>query len=752
MTVNWKRVGKWFLIAVGSIVVVILVVTITLTLIVDHVYKNVAEPQDKELPVTVTSFPSSSRIPGIIGGKGEGLNCSLPPLIGFVFATNPAKWYSWKWFSSAPIEQRFRQACVFHDLCYRHGIATYGYTQNSCDEILQEQAFRICVATAVPERISSCQSDAKRVAFGVKFGGFKFFQGWGSSTYFEFDPSPLHSYRMIAARVVSNPYLDSSGALPAGFPAELILSFDVLRSGVSVTCVNCPSDKSLKDLPGHETLPPKIPLNVKTSRFVWLPGETIVAAPHLIPVSPSGYESLVWINRKSIDDTTTCVVAAETRSLLSYNHPKQAGCTGGMETNERLMLQRINLLGTSPQPIYLTGDGAGGQPKLAVTALTRQLTVEASGRAISDQCISPNVFDNKGGARQCAPIRKTDPDVFRQTEHLFASSAAYGVNQNFPILKDNRYVLFSRSMGIARKLKSNVNQTETDDPSRFDILDFEFGHGTGIGSAQVEKKKLTVKTLKVPDHFDPLFALNRDKDDGRVISATASLTGGLELWEMDIDDPAPALKKVAVTTPELTRPVAVHRSWVRRPILISENKTAGATPTTRLILSRAAAAPPKGPLVLDHEQDEAIVEIAVLDRPKQKEQAVGSDWTYRSGLSCRVTYKILPVMKNGKLIKTVDTDGIMPCKRTVQAVGGDRATLATRLAAAQMVLGQLTSVRPTPDQLDVALIDVCMPGAPLIISLSDGTIAKYPPVSAVERNTVCVPLNGIAPLEQELRF
>ena len=41
--------------------------------------------------------------------------------------------------------QRFRQACVFHDLCYRHGLATYGYNQNDCDRILQNAAFRLCI-------------------------------------------------------------------------------------------------------------------------------------------------------------------------------------------------------------------------------------------------------------------------------------------------------------------------------------------------------------------------------------------------------------------------------------------------------------------------------------------------------------------------------------------------------------------------------------------------------------------------------
>lgn len=732
------------------VLALMLLVTIVLTLIVDHVYKNVAEPLDKELPVTVTSFPSSSRVPSIVGGKGEGLNCSLPPLIGFVFASNPAKWYNPRVFSSAPIEQRFRQACVFHDLCYRHGLATYGYTQNDCDEILQEQAFRICIATNPPRTILSCQSDAKRVAFGVKFGGFKFFKGWANSTYFEFDPSPVHSYRTIAARVVSNPYRDANGVLPAGFPPELILAFDILRSGVSTTCVNCPPDKSLKDLPGHESLPDDVLLNVKSSRYVWLPGETIISAPHLIPVSPGGDQSLVWVNRKSIDETTTCIVAAEARSLLSHNRPKKAGCQGGKGTNERLMLQRVNLYGTSPQPVYLAGSGAGNRPVLGMTALTRQLTVDHRG-ATSDQCISSNLFDNKDGTRKCKPIRDTDRATFQAYEELFSSIAAYGVNQNFPIVKNGRHILFARSMGIAGKsIAAGGRRGKADGPDRLDVLNFEYANGTGADATQIAMKKLTINTLRVPDDFDPLFALSRDKDDGRVISARVA-KGSLSMWEMDINDPNAIPQKVAMTTSEAAREIAVHESWARRPILVSEPMATDSAQKIQLVMSRGTPVPAKGKLVLNHKQDEAVIEIAVMDRPKQKEQAIGSGWTYRSGLSCRVTYKMPTITRGGKTIEVVDTDGIMPCRRTVQAVGTDRATLATRLAGAQMVLGQLTSAPSRPDQLDVALIDVCMPAAPLIISLSNGATSEYPPIDGLERHAACVPLNGTGSLEQEIR-
>src|SRR5215204_5250952 len=152
--------AKWRL-AIAAVLLIGII--LGLRPIVDHVvstiYKNVAEPLDKELPVTVTSFPSGLDIVSTIGGKGEGLNCSMPWGIDFVFASKagaPA--------TTIPVRQRFRQACVFHDLCYRHGLATYGYTQNDCDRILQNQAFRLCQYVVNKKDASDrCQRDSKKI-------------------------------------------------------------------------------------------------------------------------------------------------------------------------------------------------------------------------------------------------------------------------------------------------------------------------------------------------------------------------------------------------------------------------------------------------------------------------------------------------------------------------------------------------------------------------------------------------------------
>jgi hypothetical protein len=184
--------------------------------IIDAIYKNVDDLNDGEMPPTVTSYPSGPEVVSIIGGSGEGLNCSLPPGLDIFFdgsADADGRRHL--------VRQRFRQACVAHDLCYRHGLATYGYSQNDCDRILQNQAFRLCKyirnqnKSADSER---CQQDSKMILAGVNLGGFDSYRAWDRSTYFEFDSDPTRSSAFSVSRVVDHPFksIRSSTAMTLG--------------------------------------------------------------------------------------------------------------------------------------------------------------------------------------------------------------------------------------------------------------------------------------------------------------------------------------------------------------------------------------------------------------------------------------------------------------------------------------------------------------------------------------------------------
>jgi hypothetical protein len=159
----------------------------------DKVYPDLPTYSDTEAPPTAMPFPASSSITAVIGGRGEGLSCSIPSLLETaMFDRAP---------NDASISLQFRQGCVYHDYCYRHGHATYGYTRNDCDYALQKMAYRTCrvISNRDPD---DCMSRARRVLLGVTLGGGKAFSAYAESTYFEFDPMPEKADDYVVVRWV----------------------------------------------------------------------------------------------------------------------------------------------------------------------------------------------------------------------------------------------------------------------------------------------------------------------------------------------------------------------------------------------------------------------------------------------------------------------------------------------------------------------------------------------------------------------
>lgn len=122
----------------------------------DQILANAIRPSGREMPTTSDAIPYASADIQIVGGMGLGINCSLPPMLeGLAFPTRN---------EASPIGLRMRQACSYHNYCYRHGAATYGYTQADCDFALQVQAFRLC---------SFIERAAKRVSNSTYFQPYK---------------------------------------------------------------------------------------------------------------------------------------------------------------------------------------------------------------------------------------------------------------------------------------------------------------------------------------------------------------------------------------------------------------------------------------------------------------------------------------------------------------------------------------------------------------------------------------------------
>jgi len=108
-------------------------------------------------------------------GGSEPLGCSIPTAVLVV---------------SEDFEQqagKFHDACVTHDLCYRHGEATYGMTRKQCDVEFYDNMKAACagfkgLGVLDPEDFAKCQFAAKQTYEAVRTHGEKHFRS-STSTY-----------------------------------------------------------------------------------------------------------------------------------------------------------------------------------------------------------------------------------------------------------------------------------------------------------------------------------------------------------------------------------------------------------------------------------------------------------------------------------------------------------------------------------------------------------------------------------------
>jgi hypothetical protein len=189
--------------------------------IADYSFANIVTPSDREVAVTRWTPLWSTSEYAALAGRGEGLSCSLPQSVTALFYDKPPDYKSraTNQIKIANVNLQFRQACIAHDLCYRHGAATYGYTQSQCDTFLVEDAIRICNSIFVGEaKIEWCRTRARKVLGGVTFGGANAFRGLTLaaadektdrpeqylSTIAEYDPYPSGAANYVVPRLIEN--------------------------------------------------------------------------------------------------------------------------------------------------------------------------------------------------------------------------------------------------------------------------------------------------------------------------------------------------------------------------------------------------------------------------------------------------------------------------------------------------------------------------------------------------------------------
>ncbi|MBT9465517.1 hypothetical protein [Hydrogenophaga sp.] len=199
--------------------------------IADTVLANEVRSDDREPPHTAHAIMASGDRVQMVGGQGEGLSCSLPLGAQMLAFDSDERKHGSK--VPAPIALQMRQACAFHDYCYRHGNATYGYSQADCDFMLQQQAFRLCKFINESSTVGDCETNARKVTLGVRLGGFgsfkraRAFENENASTFFEFDPYPVRARSVRVVRIADAP----GQWVRAGIHKKAAYHFDIRPSG-----------------------------------------------------------------------------------------------------------------------------------------------------------------------------------------------------------------------------------------------------------------------------------------------------------------------------------------------------------------------------------------------------------------------------------------------------------------------------------------------------------------------------------------
>lgn len=261
--------------------------------VANMMYGDLDLPIEREAAITATSFPPSPDIRAVIGGKGEGLDCSIPSL---------AEWLMFEGVSGAkgPVSLQFRQGCVVHDYCYRHGYATYGYTQADCDFMLLQAAFRTCIqiydigllskggSAPGSNRPKMCETNAREVLLGVRMGGWGSFKAREDSSYFEFDPLPLHANNYSIARL-ARVSQDKATHIDGEPLLSTLMTFHFSSGQVKIRQTWSPKTNQPGE-GGSDGMSERI-----------FPDNALPTPPYVIRATDKDW--LVWLTRKSNSDT-----------------------------------------------------------------------------------------------------------------------------------------------------------------------------------------------------------------------------------------------------------------------------------------------------------------------------------------------------------------------------------------------------------------------------------------------------------------
>lgn len=699
---------------------------------IDAIYKNVDDILDGEMPPTVVSFQSGPEVVSTIGGSGEGVNCSLPPGLDIFFdGSEDAAG------NRHLVRQRFRQACVFHDLCYRHGLATYGYNQNDCDRVLQNQAFRLCLyvrndgprkdvsaAERNARNAERCQTDSKMILAGVSLGGHKPYRAWDRSTFFEFESDPSRSNGFTVSRVVDHPFkfVDGLKEKYAGESDQIILTFINKRSNLTVTCPTCqelvlqkwaklPEETSdeMKSV-GIKGLPQAL-LEIKDLKLsatgpVWLPPRRRHAAPHLL-IDAAGKNHLIWMSRNTPENTISCIVVTNAAQLLTYTLPHRDYCSEAARSP--LKMVEVDMFSTSPLPIEMPG--APAEDSIIATGLSAQKKADHSLSFCQKSAIrSVNRSIENDDRAKCT--------TFTDWETL--SGKGLGAFQNFAVVRPAQQIFFARDMRPSEAWSKYLWQ-------RIGI-DATSSRGTMliVDATTSTAPKLRTIPFDIPDLFDPMMPISRRKDDLRFVSLRTP-DDKVDVHIIDFAKNDPGVENINLSMSGTN--IRLDKSWAFRPVQVLE--TRGANAKTKLVFSRGRIAVEPGKPVDPNANIETVrVETVVLERdaaaPPDKPFAV------TGGATCAVKY-------------TFNVNHDYPCHRTFDPKRPMRSSPAAMMQASQLLIGHFAG----GDGHAIAFPDACLKEEPIVLKPTGGAGGFAPDMqtvgtkSNIERHVVCNPVGSI---------
>lgn len=701
--------------------------------VADIIYKNVDDIVDGEMPPTVTAFQSGPEVVSTIGGSGEGLNCSLPRWTNMLFDRS-----SDEGGKRHLVLQRFRQACVFHDLCYRHGLATYGYNQNDCDRILQNEAFRLCLYIrngTAESRSERCQTDSKLVLAGVSLGGSSAYRAWDRSTYFEFESDPSRSNGFFVSRVVDHPFKFLNAAKYRDESDQVILTFENLRSNLTVKCTTCEDlviQRATDYAPGASPelasvglapLPQALfdqKITLAATRPVWLPPRRRHAAPHLL-VDSEGKNHLIWMSRNNPEHTISCVVLSDAATLLTSTLPRLDQCS--RQAGSRLTMVEVDMFASSPLPMEVPG--APAKDRIFATGISAQKTKE-----------NDLSFCSRSASRTIDRKNKEDHDDQAKCSTLaseqIAKGAGLGAFQNFAVVRPGQQIYFARDVAQSSsdsRLVSTWHALFGDKYSskgalvKLDILPPAAENGPAVAGAP------EIFPFNIDDRFDPMMPITRKKDDLRFLS--------LEVPDSRFS-PSKSRLHVRMIDFGKTREVEdaklmmngsdvqLHSSWALRPVLVLETREP--QPKTKLVFSRGEieAGKPAGPKWRTEALD---LETLIFER-----DASSSDGPFlkTGGAKCTVKY-------------TFRTRSDYPCYRTFERSRPMRSSPAAKLQASQLLVGHFAGSGGHA----LAFPDACMKDTPVVLKPKAGAPGEFEPVSStsppsktIKREINCQSLNS----------